>query len=57
MLDLKIGMNRGRLLNSNLLKNKGDKLKVLSSSLNTRSFHTKVDKPNKIAFKYKSFFA
>lgn len=46
MINLKLGMNRGRLLNSNLLGN-CDKLKVVRSSylsIYKKSYHTKVAK-------------
>jgi hypothetical protein len=43
MIDLKRGMNRGRLLNSNLLDNPS-KLKLVRSSLDIKGYHIKVDK-------------
>ena len=53
MLSLKLGMNKGRLLNSNLL-NSSDKLKVVKSSnfsINKKGYHTKVhnDKKNQLS--------
>lgn len=52
MINLKLGMNRGRLLNSNLLGN-CDKLKVVRSSylsVDKKSYHTKVAKDRKNVF-------
>ena len=54
MINLKIGMNRGRLLNSNLLCN-SDRLKVINwsnLSINKKSYHTKVDKYRKNTFPF-----
>jgi hypothetical protein len=52
MVDLKIGMNRGILLNSNLLCN-SDKLKVVNwsnLSINKKNYHTKIEKKKKNPF-------
>jgi hypothetical protein len=49
MINIKIGMNRSRLLNSNLLCN-SDKLKIVSLpnlSIDNKSYHTKVDSNKK----------
>lgn len=49
MMSIKKGMNKGRLLNSNLLCN-SDRLKVVNwsdLSLNKKSYHTKIDKNKK----------
>ena len=54
MINIKIGMNRGRLLNSNLLCN-SDRLKVVNWSnlfINKKSYHTKVDKNRKNTFPF-----
>jgi len=54
MINLKTGMNRGRLLNSNLLCN-FDRLKVVNwsnLSVNKKSYHTKVDKNKKNTFPF-----
>lgn len=52
MINLKLGLNRGRLLNSNLLGN-SDKLKVVrwsGLSIDKKSYHTKVAKDRKNVF-------
>jgi LAGLIDADG endonuclease len=54
MINLKIGMNKGKLLNSNLLCN-SDRLKVVNWSnlyINKKSYHTKVDKDKKNIFSF-----
>ena len=54
MVNIKINMNRGRLLNSNLLCN-SDRLKVVNWSnlyINKKSYHTKVDKDRKNIFSF-----
>jgi len=55
MINLKLGMNRGRLLNSNLL-DRDDKLKVAMSSANRKGYHTKAHKDNKNEFSLKFLF-
>jgi len=57
MIDIKVGMNRGRLLNTNLLCN-SDRLKVVnwsSLSIKKKSYHTKVDKDKKNMFNIRFF--
>src|SRR5436190_21282438 len=58
MVNIKINMNRGRLLNSNLLCN-SDRLKVVNwsnLSIDKKSYHTKVDKNIKNMFNISFFF-
>lgn len=48
MLSLKLGMNRGRLLNSNLLTG-SDKLTIIRwNNSSCKQYHTKADRKNKI---------
>ena len=58
MLSLKLGMNRGRLLNSNLLNN-SDKLKVVKSSnfsIDKKGYHSKVHKDKNNQFTTRVLF-
>ena len=58
MLSLKLGMNKGRLLNSNLL-NSSDKLKVVKSSnfsINKKGYHTKAYKDKNNQFSTRVLF-